>query len=166
MIIIFRYNYSRSKRFQTSVANCLSFVMVQDPVNREGWTADDVSERLQCKWADFYHWKRWPEFLWPDESDSIPEALETDKEVKRSYKFWQPKSKIITRWWSAQLNSVFPNCKNWKILLEECPSIILVGLAWRGVLSGCYTLQGVFATETEVQWQTTAVLISFSGSKG
>ena len=32
-----------------SVVDCLSFVMVQDPVNREGWTADDVSEGLKCE---------------------------------------------------------------------------------------------------------------------
>ena len=42
-------HYSRSKRFQTSVVDCLSFVMVQDPVNREGCTADDVSEGLKCE---------------------------------------------------------------------------------------------------------------------
>ena len=123
-MIVLHYVYSRSKRFQTSVVDCLSFVMVQDPVNREGWTADDVSEGLKCEWANCYHWKRCPEFLWQDESDSTPEALETDKEVKRSHKFWQLTSKMITRWWSAQLNSVFLNCKNWKILLQKCSSII------------------------------------------
>lgn len=78
---------------------------------------DDVSDGLKCECANCYHWKRCPEFLWQDESDSTPDALETDKEVKRSHKFRQLTSKMITRWWSAQLNSVFLNCKNWKILL-------------------------------------------------
>ena len=94
-MIVLQYIYSRSKRFQTFVANRLS--VIYDGSTPRQWRkvdtkenpADDVSRGLSgVGMISSDRWRQGPEFLWKDESSwpsnplALPEIACDDEEVK------------------------------------------------------------------------------------
>ncbi len=97
-MIFLQYIYSRSKRFQTFVANRLS--VIQDGSRPRQWRkvgtkenpVDDVSRGLSgSDMISSDRWKRGLEFLWREESawpanPVVPEIAHDDDEVKNQVK--------------------------------------------------------------------------------
>ena len=95
-MIVLQYIYSRSKRFQTFVANRLSVILdgsMPRKVDTKENPADDVFRGLSgLDMISSDRWRQGPVFLWQDESSwpakstKVPEVACDDQEVKNQVK--------------------------------------------------------------------------------